>query len=714
MNLSQRKLILAAAIAAIMSGCTGGTENNLTNSTTSTTKPSILAIGEVDGFGSVIVNGVHYDTDKAKFYMDGEAATEDDLDVGMVVEVDGEESDTGAKAKEVHFYTKIAGPIEALDVAAQTLTIMGKTIIVDADTVLAETINETTWAPLAVGSTVRISGTKNSDGNIVASRIDVRSATPKPAPMSHLSGLVEGLNISANQFTVEGQLIDFSAANIVGGTLADGVRVVVHGKTTDGVLAAEGNLVVIVKKQRPTVPVNVEIKGPIKRHSDGSLSVGDKKLRDLKDAIIKNGDSTDLQESEVVVVEGEETTDGEIKVKHIKIEMGSTVRVQGKIDSISTSDMTVTLDGKKVHIESDTDFTDKGTNKERRFDIKDLKKGDKLIVDGFKNSKGEMVIKAVKRVDDTTPAMPVTGRLHTTLASIDGNTLTTADGVTVIVSALTNLAPSVNLAEITVGAEGTPLFILGTYKEDGSLAAKFITALRVTPTKEKMPRPEASDVEKLDDIKEKIEAIKTKLTKEQAVSAEEKAKEIQDIKDRIADVEDRVKDNAEKIDQPKADDIIKDVKIIKDSMAKTPKLPEKDRATLVAKLEALIAKLTTAGNTQAAAKLEQLLANITSIDKIMDEKETMHGDDMTPEEIKAALDKKLEEIKKRTEEQAGAHTEGHMAPVMDAQSREQAIARITDIIAKVTADESLSAEHKTKMLAELNASLARLMAATPK
>ena len=711
MNLSQRKLILAAAIAAIMSGCTGGTDSNLTNNTTPTTpaaKPSVLAIGEIDGFGSVIVNGVHYATDKAKFFVDGEPATEDDLDVGMVVEVDGEDSDAGASAKEVHFYTKIAGPIEALDVAAQTLTIMGKTIIVDADTVLADTIDETTWAPLAVGSIVRISGTKNSEGNIIASRVDVRSATPKPAPVSHLSGLVTGLDTSANQFTVDGQLIDFSAANIVGGELADGVRVVVHGKTTDGVLAAEGNLVVIVKKQRPTVPVHVEIKGPIKRNSDGTFSLGDKKLHDIKDAIIKNGDSADLQEGEVVVVEGEETTDGEIKVKHIKIEMGSTVRVQGKIDSISTSDMTVTLDGKKVHIESDTDFTDKGINQERHFDIADLEKGDKLIVNGFKNTDGEMVIKAVKRVDHTTPVKPVAGRLHTTIASIDGNTLTTTDGVTVVVSALTHLAPSVDLAALTLGAEGTELFIAGPYTEDGSLAAKFITTLRVTPTKEHMPRPEASDNEKLNDIKEKMEAIKAKLEKEHAMTTADKEKEIQDIKDRIADVEDRVKDNADKIDQPKADAIIKDAKTIKESMAKNPNLPAHDRAAMVAKLEALIAKLTNAGDTQAAAKLEQLLANISAIDKMMDEKETMHGDDMTPEEIKAALDKKLDELKKRTEEQTNEPT----TPMMDGNSRDNAIAKITAIIAKITADESLSEEEKTKILAELNTSLSRLTAPT--
>ena len=39
-------------------------------------------VGTLDGFGSVIVNGVRYDTSQATFIVNGETATEDQLAVG--------------------------------------------------------------------------------------------------------------------------------------------------------------------------------------------------------------------------------------------------------------------------------------------------------------------------------------------------------------------------------------------------------------------------------------------------------------------------------------------------------------------------------------------------------------------------------------------------------------------------------------------------------
>ena len=47
------------------------------------------AIGPIDGFGSVIVNGVRFDTDNAVIVVDGAAASLSDLEVGQVVVVVG-------------------------------------------------------------------------------------------------------------------------------------------------------------------------------------------------------------------------------------------------------------------------------------------------------------------------------------------------------------------------------------------------------------------------------------------------------------------------------------------------------------------------------------------------------------------------------------------------------------------------------------------------
>ena len=49
-----------------------------------------FALGPIDGFGSVIVNGVRFDTSSATFTAEGMPATQADLAVGQVVEVQGD------------------------------------------------------------------------------------------------------------------------------------------------------------------------------------------------------------------------------------------------------------------------------------------------------------------------------------------------------------------------------------------------------------------------------------------------------------------------------------------------------------------------------------------------------------------------------------------------------------------------------------------------
>lgn len=122
------KLLLTGLISVVMTGCnnqsstTTGSSTNTSPTTSSpsadTSEPSVAvtqasviqALGEIDGFGSVIVNGKHYETDNAEITVDGEPALEESLDTGMIVEVIAEEGQDGKiHAKEVRFSSKIAG-----------------------------------------------------------------------------------------------------------------------------------------------------------------------------------------------------------------------------------------------------------------------------------------------------------------------------------------------------------------------------------------------------------------------------------------------------------------------------------------------------------------------------------------------------------------------------------------------------------------------------
>ncbi|MGH7818593.1 MAG: DUF5666 domain-containing protein, partial [Candidatus Binatia bacterium] len=93
--------------------------------------------GSASGFGSVFVNGVEFDTSGAEILVDGEPATEDALQVGMVLSVSGRFDANGRRgdAGRVEFDHRIAGPVDAVAAEEKRITALGQTVHVDDDTV---------------------------------------------------------------------------------------------------------------------------------------------------------------------------------------------------------------------------------------------------------------------------------------------------------------------------------------------------------------------------------------------------------------------------------------------------------------------------------------------------------------------------------------------------------------------------------------------------
>ncbi|MDX1775448.1 MAG: hypothetical protein R3297_02595, partial [Desulfobulbales bacterium] len=51
--------------------------------------PAVVSQGSITGFGSIIVNGVEYETTSSEFEIDGETGTESELEIGDVVVIAG-------------------------------------------------------------------------------------------------------------------------------------------------------------------------------------------------------------------------------------------------------------------------------------------------------------------------------------------------------------------------------------------------------------------------------------------------------------------------------------------------------------------------------------------------------------------------------------------------------------------------------------------------
>ncbi len=139
----------------------------------------ITSVGPITALGSIFVNGIEFQTTNATVTINGVASDDKELQVGMVVKVEGTVNADGktGKADMVIFDHNAAGPINSIDLGKSTLEVMGQTVVVDAQTIIAGLPGNTPGlADLATNDLVEISGLADADGTINATTMSVGTA----------------------------------------------------------------------------------------------------------------------------------------------------------------------------------------------------------------------------------------------------------------------------------------------------------------------------------------------------------------------------------------------------------------------------------------------------------------------------------------------------------------------------------------------------------
>ncbi|RQP22789.1 hypothetical protein DZC73_21075 [Albitalea terrae] len=202
---------MAAGLLAICCAawaCAGGVDSGGTGAPTSS-----YARGRLSGFGSIVLNGVHFDETRALVLDDeGGLHYRGDLKLGMSLDVQAGEITTdaatgvsSAKAQKVVFASAIRGPLERIDIKASTITVLGQTVAVGPSTAFDP---DAVMAGLRRGLVLEVHALLDeATGRYDATRIDVAAQ----APSYKLRGIVSGLDEARRTFSIGNARISYAA-----------------------------------------------------------------------------------------------------------------------------------------------------------------------------------------------------------------------------------------------------------------------------------------------------------------------------------------------------------------------------------------------------------------------------------------------------------------------------------------------------------------------
>jgi len=184
-------------------------------------------VGRITGFGSIWVNGVEVEFDpNALIYMAGSNTSPADLAVGQVVEVLATNHTGEVWAESISIRHEVIGQISSVSADGKALQVLDQQVIIASDTIIPST-----WVDSpTVDSVVRVSGFRDTQGRILASRIE----EGLPDEADFLIGMIQAK--SAEDMVVAGIPV---ISSDMGGDLQVGDTVRIGGRFKDGVLILE-------------------------------------------------------------------------------------------------------------------------------------------------------------------------------------------------------------------------------------------------------------------------------------------------------------------------------------------------------------------------------------------------------------------------------------------------------------------------------------------
>ena len=405
-----KKLLVAGISAAMMTGlvaCGGSSSNS------NQTSNSRVVTGAITAFGSVYVNGVKYETDNANVYIEGGAASESDLRVGMMVSV---RTADGSSAESIHHADDVEGFVIANNIAVDgTLNVMGQTVTVDSSTVFESHVAGVgAPADIAVGNIVEVTGSSDGMGSVLATRLEVKAVDLATYLVDHpngveVKGIVTDHNATDKTFKIGALVVNYTDAILddLPNGIVDGLYV--EAKSTENLNAS--NQLVAYKVELESDGVKgehgeddeVEVHGEVSAASASSVTVNGISFVIDANTVYEHGVAADLVVGAIVEVEGHSNAEGVLIASKVEFEEEENeLELRGNVSSVSADEAnngSIVLEGITLIVNSNTIMQDDSSAALTAFNLSLLSAGDYVKVHYVDNGDGTFTATKIERKD---------------------------------------------------------------------------------------------------------------------------------------------------------------------------------------------------------------------------------------------------------------------------------------------------------------------------
>lgn len=354
----------------------------------------IVALGTVAGFGSIVVNGSHYEVTPATKVAvdDNTAATATDLKLGMVVEIAGRQNATTAlrDADTITYRSNVIGPISQIALDCKSMTVMGQSVDADANTL--PTLNNG-LCDFNLGDIVEVSGfVTDAPKNVIRATL----LQPKAAPaLLRLSGQIDGLDEQQKSLLIGKLTVDFGGAELKpqGITLHKGDQVIVAGTLAAADRLTATSVTMVRVGLGVTAGTEAEVEGYVANLSGKTFTINGQPV-DASTAVIEPA-TAQLQGGIKVEVEGKVDNQGVLVAAKIEVKPQSALVLEGNVQAVSASGLD--LLGQTILVDGLTLFEDGSSANVANLKLTHIKPPNHLTVSCWRDSVGNLIAATIKR-----------------------------------------------------------------------------------------------------------------------------------------------------------------------------------------------------------------------------------------------------------------------------------------------------------------------------